>query len=187
MIKVSLLGDSIRQIGYGTKVPELLGKDFEVFQPADNCRFAKYTLRGLFDWREGMEGSRIVHWNNGLWDVSDLFGDGPFSSPEEYKATMLRIADILQKRHEIVIFATTTPVRSDNAFNKNNRIAAYNDMLVPLFKERGILINDLGGTVSRDVESYIRADDRIHLTDIAIDLCARQVADCILNAAKLLK
>lgn len=50
IMKVTLLGDSIRQIGYGTKVPELLGNSFEVFQPNDNCRFIKYILRGLFDW-----------------------------------------------------------------------------------------------------------------------------------------
>ena len=31
MIKVTLLGDSIRQIGYGLKVPELLGDQFEVY------------------------------------------------------------------------------------------------------------------------------------------------------------
>ena len=30
MKKVTLLGDSIRQIGYGTKVPELLGEEYEV-------------------------------------------------------------------------------------------------------------------------------------------------------------
>ena len=55
MIKVALLGDSIRQIGYGTKVPELLGCDYSVFQPEDNCRFAKYTLRMLFDERENLK------------------------------------------------------------------------------------------------------------------------------------
>ena len=50
MKKVTLLGDSIRQIGYGTRVPELLGEDYEVFQPEENCRFVKYTLRMLFDY-----------------------------------------------------------------------------------------------------------------------------------------
>ena len=66
-MKVTLLGDSIRLIGYGLKVPELLGEEFEVFQPGDNCRFAKYTLRGLFDWQEPMvQNNRYVtlswHW-----------------------------------------------------------------------------------------------------------------------------
>ena len=64
MVKVTLLGDSIRMIGYGLKVPELLSEEFEVFQPKENCKFAKFTLRGLFDWETNMAGSRIVHWNN---------------------------------------------------------------------------------------------------------------------------
>ena len=84
MIKVTLLGDSIRMIGYGPLVPALLGEDFEVFQPDENCRFAKYTLRGLFDWQGEMSGTQIVHWNNGLWDICNLFGDGLFTSESEY-------------------------------------------------------------------------------------------------------
>ena len=98
MIKVTLLGDSIRMIGYGIEVPALLREQFEVFQPNDNCRFAKYTLRGLFDWESNMAGSQIVHWNNGLWDICNLFGDGMFTSESEYVENMLRIADILIKR-----------------------------------------------------------------------------------------
>lgn len=48
-MKVTLIGDSIRMIGYGKLVPELLGDEYEVYQPNENGRFAKYTLRGLFD------------------------------------------------------------------------------------------------------------------------------------------
>ena len=77
MKKVALLGDSIRLLGYGTKVPELLGEEYEVFQPEDNCRFVKYTLRMLFELREQIQDSDIIHWNNGLWDTSTgLFDDG---------------------------------------------------------------------------------------------------------------
>ena len=76
MKKVTLLGDSIRLIGYGTRVPELLCNEYEVFQPDDNCRFAKYTLRMLFDYKEQIKGSDVIHWNNGLWDiVSGMFDD----------------------------------------------------------------------------------------------------------------
>ena len=41
MIKVTLIGDSIRQRGYGKAVPKLLGEGFEVVQPEVKCRFAK--------------------------------------------------------------------------------------------------------------------------------------------------
>ena len=183
-MKVTLLGDSIRLIGYGMKVPELLGEDFEVFQPGDNCRFAKYTLRGLFDWCEAMEGSRIVHWNNGLWDMCNLFGDGSFSTEDEYVQNILRIADILLSRYDKVIFATTTPVRNENQHNCNENIARYNSLIVPLLEEKGVIINDLYSFVSADIDKYIREDDNIHLTDEGIEVCAQRVKDVILSVAK---
>lgn len=183
MVKVTLLGDSIRMMGYGNTVCDLLGKDFEVFQPDDNCRFAKYTLRGLFDWRENMKDSRIVHWNNGLWDICDLFGDGPFTSEDEYIENMTRIADILKSRHDTVIFATTTPVTVQNVYNKNSVIKRYNDIIVPILREKGIIINDLFSLVASDIDKYIRKDDNIHLTDEGIRVCAKQVADVIRDAA----
>lgn len=187
MIKVTLLGDSIRMIGYGKVVPTLLGDDFDVFQPNDNCRFAKYTLRGLFDWEKQMSGTKIVHWNNGLWDICNLFGDGLFTSEFEYIENMLRIADILIAKYDKVIFATTTPVTTQNPYNKNSDIEKYNALIVPLLKEKGILINDLYQLVSSDIDQYIRKDDNIHLTDEGIKVCAEQVADIIKKVAQTLE
>ena len=185
MIKVTLLGDSIRAIGYGKMVPELLGSDFEVFQPEENCRFAKYTLRGIFDWKEQMEGTNIVHWNNGLWDICNLFGDGAFSSEEEYISNILRIADILLNKYDKVIFATTTPVRPENQYDSNKLIERYNQIIVPKLREKGVIINDLHSLVSTDVYRYI-SQDTIHLTDEGIELCAEQVAMIIKNTANTL-
>ena len=51
MKKITLLGDSIR-LGYGAKVLALLGDNYEVFQTEDNCRFAKYTLRMIYDCKD---------------------------------------------------------------------------------------------------------------------------------------
>ena len=89
-MKIALLGDSIRLIGYGTKVPAMLGEAFEVYQPSENCRFSKYTQWCIHDWCKKMDGCRIIHWNNGLWDVFD-HGNGIFSSEEEYLANMLTL------------------------------------------------------------------------------------------------
>ena len=186
MIKVSLIGDSIRQIGYGLKVPELLGDGFEVFQPSENCKFAKFTLRGIFDWESRMEGTRIVHWNNGLWDVCNLFGDGTFSTEAEYTDNILRIADILLKRYDKVIFATTTPVRLENQYNSNADIQRFNDLIVPLLKEKGVIINDLYQLVSSDINTYIREEDNIHLSEEGIRVCAQQVAEIIKREAETL-
>ena len=187
MIKVTLLGDSIRMVGYGQMVPTLLGENFNVFQPDENCRFAKYTLRGLFDWEKQMSGTKIVHWNNGLWDICNLFGDGLFTSESEYIENMLRIADILLAKYDKVIFATTTPVTPQNPYNKNSDIEKYNARIVPLLKEKGIIINDLYQLVSSDIDQYIRKDDNIHLTDAGIKVCAEQVADIIKKVAQTLE
>ncbi len=185
MTKVTLLGDSIRLIGYGTKVPSLLGEEFEVYQPEDNCRFAKYLLRGLFNWRNEMDGTRIVHFNSGLWDICDIFGDGTFTSEAEYTETMLRVADIMLKRYDKLIFATTTPVSALNVYNKNEDIERFNELIVPLYREKGIIINDLYSTVAADIDRFI-CDDTIHLSEEGIEICAKQTADIIRETARTL-
>lgn len=181
-MKITLLGDSIRQ-QYESRVTELLGDEFDVWTPQENCRFSKYTLRGLFDWAKNMEGSDIVHWNNGHWDVCRLFDDGTFSSEEEYVENMMRIVDILQKRYRTVIFATTTPVRTINSYNKNDVIDRFNQLIVPLLQEKGVIINDLNALLRSDVERYI-SNDTIHLSDEGIELCAGQVASYIREEAQ---
>ncbi len=181
MKRVALLGDSIRLIGYGTKVPELLGEEYEVFQPTENCRFVKYTLRGIFDWREQLKGSDVIHWNNGLWDTSvGLFDDGkPFTSETEYVENMLRVAAELKKIAPRVIFATTTPVRPDYEYNDNEIIDRYNAVLVPKLEAMGLEINDLNAFVKPKVFEYIRDDDKLHLSEAGIDACAKQVVSVI--------
>ena len=180
MKKVTLLGDSIRQIGYGTRVPELLGEDYEVLQPEENCRFVKYTLRMLFDYRAQIEGSDVIHWNNGLWDITTgLFDDGePFTSEQEYVENMLRVAKELKKLGKRIIFATITPVHNEYVYNKNSVIQRYNELIVPKLQEMGIEINDLHATVMQDLYKYI-GQDQLHLSPEGIEICAKQVADII--------
>lgn len=185
-MKITLLGDSIRQVGYGLKVPQILGEKFEVYQPTENCRFAKYTLQAIRVWQNDMEGSEIIHWNNGLWDVGDNWGDGPLTSVDEYVKDMVRVANVLKTKAKKVIFATTTPVRYDNSDTDNNRIDEYNNAVVPVLKDMGIIINDLNALLKNDVEKYILEKDKIHLTDEGIDVCAKQVANIILETAKTL-
>lgn len=181
MKKIILLGDSIRLIGYGTKVPALLGEGYEVWQPKDNCRFAHYTLRGLWDWRQELEGADIVHWNNGIWDACDLFDDGPFTTKEAYVADMCRIAGILQKKSKKVIFATSTPVKAANPHDSTERIAEFNAAVVPELAKMGVMINDLFSVVAADIEAYIR-EDNLHLSAAGIDVCADAVVKAIKRA-----
>ena len=101
MKKITLLGDSVR-ISYGNRVSNMLGKDFVVYQPEDNCRYSKYTLRLITDLKAEIYGSDIIHWNNGLWDTVSL-GDGPFTPEKEYIDNMLRIARKLKECAKVVV------------------------------------------------------------------------------------
>ena len=178
MRKITLIGDSIRQIGYGKKVPEILGDEYEVFQPNDNCRFAKYTLLGIEMWGSDMAGSDVIHWNNGLWDTCDRYGDGAFSKKEEYVDNMLRIAKLLMKITPNLIFATTTPCRKGHKNQKNEVIDEYNAALVPELKKLGVKINDLNALIRGHEDEYI-CDDLIHLSEKGIDICANKVVELI--------
>lgn len=187
-MKVTLLGDSIRfgageRQGYGKRTAELLGEAFEVFQPNENCKFAKHTLRMLFDYEEHMRGSRIVHFNVGHWDLCELFDDGTFSTEEEYRDNVVRIARILRSRHDAVIFATTTPVRKENKHNKNSTIARFNKIAVEALEKEGVIINDLNSLLVDDIDRYI-CSDLIHLTNEGVEVCAAAVADIIRKTAQ---
>ena len=181
-MKIALIGDSIRQ-NYAPATAEFLGEDFQVFNPTDNCRFAKYMMRCIFDWTEQMKGARIVQFNCGHWDLNNLFGDGPFTSLEEYGNTMIRIAKLLLSRHEKVVFATTTPTDPKNEYNKNNVIIEFNEYIVPKLRELGVIINDLHKLTYSDIEKYIRQDDKIHLTDEGKRVCAEETARLIRSIA----
>ncbi len=175
MKKIALLGDSIR-LSYGCAVAEMF-PECELVQPEDNCRFAKYTFRMLFDWSDTIKGSNVIHWNNGLWDVCDLFGDGTFSTIDEYVENMVRIAKQLKKITPNVIFATSTPVRDDNPYNRNEDIKAFNAAVVPALEREGIVINDLFGLLYEKRNEYISAEDKLHLTKEGVAVCAKKVAE----------
>lgn len=180
MKKIILLGDSIRQIGYGARVTEILTRDYgcTVWQPDDNCRFAAYTFRMCFDYKAQMEGADVIHWNNGLWDLCDLFGDGAFTSMEDYVRLMVRIARVLKTYAPVVIFATTTPPSPKMWGHDAERIKAYNAAVAEALTAEGVYINDLFTPVYADVDNMI-CDDLIHLSDKGIEICAERVVSSI--------
>jgi len=181
MKKVALLGDSIRLFGYGKVVPKLLKRKAEVFQPKENCKFAKNLMRMIFDFKEDLKDCDVIHFNCGLWDVADLLGDGKlFSTDEEYLENVLRIAAALKRITPHVIFATTTPVHPEYPFNKNSDIDRFNALVVPKLTALDVKINDLNALVAEDIEGNI-CDDKIHLTELGARRCADQVVRMIEN------
>ena len=178
MKKVVLLGDSIRLIGYGQRTAELLGPDYTVWQPEDNCRFAAYTLRMLFEYKDQLEGADVIHWNNGLWDMCDLFGDGPFTPLEVYAEQMVRIAKILKTYAPVVIFAATTPPSPKMWGHDLNRVRAYNAAAMAALEPLGVLFDDLFTPVAADIDRMI-SEDYLHASPYGVEILANRVADCI--------
>ena len=177
MKKIILLGDSIR-LSYGNRVRELLGEDYTVWQPEDNCRFAAYTLRMLFEYKAQLEGADVIHFNCGLWDMCDLFGDGPFTPLEVYVEQMVRIAKILKTYAPVVIFATTTPPSPKMWGHNLDRVRAYNAAAMAALEPLGILFDDLFTPVAEDIDRMI-SEDYLHASPYGVEILANRVADCI--------
>ena len=177
MKKIILLGDSIR-LSYGNRVRELLGEGYTVWQPEDNCRFAAYTLRMLFDYKAQLEGADVIHFNCGLWDMCDLFGDGPFTPLEVYAEQMVRIAKILKTYAPVVIFATTTPPSPKMWGHDLDRVRAYNAAAMAALEPLGVLFDDLFTPVAEDIDRMI-SEDYLHASPYGVEILANRVADCI--------
>lgn len=177
MKKIILLGDSIR-LSYQNRVRELLGDDYTVWGPDDNCRFASYTLRMLYDYREQLKDADVIHFNCGLWDMCDLFGDGPFTPIEVYVEQMVRIAKVLKTYAPVVIFAATTPPSPKMWGHDMERVRAYNAAAMAALEPLGILFDDLFTPVAEDIDRMI-SEDLLHASPYGVEVLANRVADCV--------
>ena len=177
MKKIILLGDSIR-LSYQSRVCELLGSDYTVWGPDDNGRFASYTLRMLYDYREQLKGADLIHFNCGLWDMCDLFGDGPFTPLEVYVEQMVRIAKILKTYAPVVVFAATTPPSPRMWGHDLDRVRAYNAAAMATLEPLGILFDDLFTPVAEDIDRMI-SEDYLHASPYGVEILANRVADCV--------
>jgi hypothetical protein len=151
MKKVVLIGDSIR-MGYDKYVKEALDGVAEVFYPPENCRFAEYVLRYAHEWKaNGAWGDDVdlVHWNAGLWDALELFGDEPLTSLDYYGQAIKRIDKRLRMLFPKAkfVFATSTNVSekmSRPEFTRHNStIQKYNLAALRALSDTDTVINDL--------------------------------------------
>ena len=185
-MKVLLLGDSIRMF-YENEVRELLGSEYEVFSPSENCRFSAYVLNSLRFWLNDFPNPDIIHFNAGLWDTAILYSeDGCFVGIDEYVRNMKKVLRELKKTGAKIIFATSTPVSDKKEklpgpmppAHKNTDIQSYNNAVLEAFKDEDILINDLFSVMYEKKEEYL-CDDMIHPNDDGVKLLGKAVADMI--------
>lgn len=173
---VLLLGDS-RRMGYEPFVRQLLANKANVYGPAENGRWAGYTLNSLRFWLSEFPAPDIVHWSCGLWDLGDDYHLGrPFSLPEEYESAMERTIVVLRKLFPGVkiIFATTMPLGDSDTTG----MEAYNAIMARTAAREGIPLDDLFTLMKGKMLTYDRGDG-LHLNDEGNAMVAAQVARAI--------
>lgn len=169
MRKIILVGDSIR-MGYDKYVKDALAGAAEVYYPNDSARFAQYTLRYLSDWKYDNgwgEDIDLVHWNTGLWDVLEMYGEAPISNPQQYGETIGKIERqiriLFPKAKQV--FATSTSVIEEKYGSDRKRhnatIEQYNRIAVEALASTDCLINDLY-TLTKNAPLEIRNGDPTH-------------------------
>ena len=198
MKNVLLIGDSIRfgatsnpeyktadSPGYGVYVAEMLKDEARIFAPDDNCRFAQYTLRYLYDWSKDLECEKIdvVHWNNGLWDVLRINGEEPLTPIDVYELMLGRVCDMIKKifPNAKIIFALSTAVVEEWArpdfMRYNSDIEKYNEVAKRVMEKKGVLLNDLY-SISAAFDNSLHADF-VHFNEEGSKILARAVCDKI--------
>ena len=198
MKNVLLIGDSIRfgatsnpeyntsnSPGYGVYVAEMLKNEAKVFAPDENCRFAQYTLRYLYDWSKDIECEKIdvVHWNNGLWDVLRINGEDPLTPIDVYELMLGRVCDMIKKifPNAKIIFALSTAVVEEWArpdfMRYNSDIEKYNEAAKRSLEKKGVLFNDLY-SISAAFDNSLHADF-VHFNEEGSKILASAVCEKI--------
>ena len=162
MKKIVLIGDSIR-MGYDKYVKDALENTAEVFYPDENCRFAEYVLRYAHEWKNNDKWGDdvdLVHWNAGLWDALELFGDEPLTSLSYYGEAIARINKRLRAIFPKAkfVFATSTNVSeamSNPDFTRHNTtIEKYNEVALSALRDTDTVINDLYSLTATFPDEY---------------------------------
>jgi len=179
MKEVLLFGDSIR-LSYQEMVKEQLADVANVSYPDENGRFANYTLNSMRFWKANFpEKVDLIHWNNGIWDICDYYGEEScFTSLSDYIRDLKRIVNgmrYLYGNEVKIIFALTTPQGDEKI---DARVVEYNKAAVETLVPLGVEINDLYSVIASNRKEYIY-EDGMHLSPIAKPIAAKVVADKI--------
>ncbi|MBO5454237.1 MAG: hypothetical protein J6A69_09800 [Clostridia bacterium] len=191
MKNIFLIGDSIRfgaepnSPGYGVYVKEKLEGKANVYQPDENCRFAQYTQRYIWEWTNSFKGEDIdvVHWNNGLWDVLRLKGEEPFTPVDMYVQVLERVYRMIKifMPNAKIIFATSTAVVEEWAdpqfMRYNKEIEEYNAAAVSLMESLGVEVNDLY-SITKDFDNSLHSD-WVHYGEAGSKILADKVVEKI--------
>jgi isoamyl acetate esterase len=185
MKQVVLIGDSIR-MGYEPFVREMLGREAEVWAPADNCSSSRYLMDHLDEWVISRQPD-IVHLNCGLHDLAYKDADGRPSGQrlvplDEYKDNVRAILTTIRgQTPALVMWASSTPVNERWHIAKKDfpryeaDVDAYNDAGLAAARSLGIPVNDLNRVIAEGGRDNLLSEDGVHFKDAGYRVLAEAV------------
>jgi len=195
--RVLIIGDSI-SIGYTDPVRSNLTGIADVFRPPGNCAHTGVGLAQIKNWL-GTSKWDVIHFNFGIWDTHLLDSKGNLLSsnagdknpptgdssrlrhtPEQYKANLTKLVEILKGTGAKLIWASTTPImyRTGERFEA---IPTLNRVAADIMQSHGIAIDDLYTFVLPQVKDW-QNPDQCHFNEQGNKQLGKQVAECIRRA-----
>ncbi len=119
----------------------------------------------------------VIHFNNGLHG----FG----YTEDQYRAGLTGLLEVVEKHSSNVklIWATTTPVRVQGTLGQiaetTERVKARNRIAAEIWRDRGLVTNDLYGLVEQHQEYF--SGDGVHFNENGREVQAKQVAEAVLS------
>ncbi len=195
--RVLIIGDSV-SIAYTLDVRKNLAGIANVHRIAANGGSTRTALGdyGLIRWLKPGEKWDVIHFNEGLHDLSYRFPDdrdkndkGEYASPtnggrpnvsvEQYEKNLRLIIARLKQTGAELIFGSTTPVpESDAAKYVKDSELPYNAVAKKVMAEEGVTWNDLWAAV-KPRQAQLQGKRNVHFMASGSAVLAKQVAEAI--------
>ena len=195
--RVLIIGDSV-SVAYTLDVRKNLAGIANVHRIAANGGSTRTALGdyGLVRWLKPGEKWDVIHFNEGLHDLSYRFPDdrdkndkGEYASPtnggrpnvslEQYEKNLRLIVARLRQTGAKLIFASTTPVpESDAAKYVKDSELPYNAVAKKVMAEEGVTWNDLWAVV-KPRQAELQGKRNVHFMASGSAVLAKQVAEAV--------
>ena len=195
--RVLIIGDSV-SVAYTLDVRKNLSGVANVHRIAANGGSTRTALGeyGLIRWLKPGEKWDVIHFNEGLHDLSYRFPDdrdkndkGEYASPtnggrpnvsvEQYEKNLRLIVSRLKQTGAKLIFGSTTPVpESDAAKYVKDSELPYNVVAKKVMAEEGVTWNDLWAAV-KPRQDKLQGKRNVHFMASGSAVLAKQVAEAI--------
>jgi len=195
--RVLIIGDSV-SVAYTLDVRKNLAGVANVHRIAANGGSTRTALGdyGLIRWLKPGEKWDVIHFNEGLHDLSYRFPDDrdkndkgeyasptnggrPNVSPEQYEKNLRLIVARLKQTGAKLIFASTTPVpEADAAKYVKDSELPYNVAAKKVMTDEGVAWNDLWAAV-KPRQDQLQGKRNVHFMASGSAVLAKQVAEAI--------